>query len=78
MTKILLLSAAYLNGGAYVDAGAEVPVGDGAGEMTEERAIDMVAAKLAEEVPDGETAGDEASDGAAVQKTAARSTARGK
>ncbi len=58
MKMILLLSAAYLNGGAYVDAGTEVPVGTEKLEMTEERASDMVKAKLAEELPD-----DDAGDG---------------
>lgn len=57
MKKILLLSAAYLNGGGYVDAGTEVPVGTEKLEMTEERASDMVTAKLAEELPDDD-AGD--------------------
>lgn len=58
MKKILLLSAAYLNGGAYVDAGTEVPVGPEKLEMTEERADMMVTAKLAEELPDDEVASD--------------------
>ncbi len=72
MTTILLLSAAYLNGGAYIDAGKEVPVGDGNGEMTAERAAGMVAARLAEEVPDADpTDGDVGTD-AAAQKPAAR------
>lgn len=38
---ILLLSAAYANGGAYVDAGNTVPIGDGAHEITHERAVDI-------------------------------------
>ncbi len=55
MKKILLLSAAYLNGGAFVSVGTEVPVGPEKLEMTEGRASDMVKAKLAEELPDDET-----------------------
>lgn len=54
MKKILLLSAAYLNGGAFVPVGTEVPVGPEKLEMTEDRASDMVKAKLAEELPDDE------------------------
>lgn len=38
---ILLLSAAYLNGGAYADAGATVPIGPGKHEITDERATDI-------------------------------------
>lgn len=52
MKKILLMSAAYLNGGAFVTVGTEVPVGREKLEMTEERADAMVTAKLAEELPD--------------------------
>lgn len=63
MKKILLLSAAYLNGGAYVDAGTEVPVGTEKLEMTDERAVGMIASKLAEELPDDEQAGDVAGSG---------------
>ncbi len=71
MKKILLMSAAYLNGGGYVDAGTEVPVGTEKLEMTEERASDMVKAKLAEELSDDE-------DGAGEEKPAARTGARSK
>lgn len=38
---ILLLSAAYLNGNAFVDAGATVGVGTEKHEITEERALDI-------------------------------------
>lgn len=38
---ILLLSAAYANGGAYVDAGNTVDIGDGKHEITDERAVDI-------------------------------------
>lgn len=38
---ILLLSAAYLNGNAFVDAGATVAIGTDKHEITEERAIDI-------------------------------------
>lgn len=59
--KILLLSAAYLNGGAYVDAGTDVTVGDGKNEITEARAEEIVVANRAEvmdEVVDDEDAGE--------------------
>lgn len=59
MKKILLLSAAYLNGGAFVTVGTEVSVGTERLEMTEERASDMVTAKLAERLADDEDTGDE-------------------
>lgn len=81
MKKILLLSAAYLNGNGYVDAGAEVSVGNGKLEMTEGRATDMVKAKLAEELPDddtGDEAGDDAEGDAGASKPAARSGTRAK
>jgi len=38
---ILLLSAAYLNGNAFVDAGATVSIGTEKHEITEERALDI-------------------------------------
>jgi len=38
---ILLLSAAYANGGAFVDAGNVVPIGTDKHEITEERAVDI-------------------------------------
>jgi hypothetical protein len=38
---ILLLSAAYLNGNAFVDAGATVGIGTDKHEITEERAVDI-------------------------------------
>lgn len=41
MKHILLLSAAYLNGGAYADAGETVAIGDGKQEITEDRAVDI-------------------------------------
>lgn len=41
MKMILLLSAAYLNGGGYVDAGHSVEVGEGKHQITEERAVDI-------------------------------------
>lgn len=41
MKMILLLSAAYLNGGGYVDAGASVEVGEAKHQITEERAVDI-------------------------------------
>lgn len=72
MKTILLLSAAYLNGGAYIDAGKEVTVGDGNGEMTEDRAAGMVAARLAEEVAGDDVAGDDADADTTAQKPAAR------
>jgi hypothetical protein len=46
MKVILLLSAAYANGGAYVDAGASLPIGDGKSEITADRAKDMEKSKL--------------------------------
>lgn len=51
---ILLLSAAYANGGAYCDAGATLAVGDGKNEITAERAKDLAKSKYGEisEVPD--------------------------
>ena len=63
MKKILLRSAAYLNGGAFVAVGTEVPVGTEKLEMTEERASDMVDAKLAERLADDEDAGEEDDEG---------------
>ncbi len=68
MKTILLLSAAYLNGGAYVDAGTEVPVGTEKLEMTEERASDMVKAKLAEELPDVEVDAGDGLDGLKLEE----------
>lgn len=62
MKKILLLSAAYLNGGAFVPVGTEVPVGPEKLEMTEGRASDMVKAELAEELPDDDDDDDDAGD----------------
>jgi len=41
MKKILLLSAAYANGGAYVDAGNTLEIGDGKHQITNERAVDI-------------------------------------
>lgn len=38
---ILLLSAAYTNGNAFVDAGATVPIGTDKHEITEQRAVDI-------------------------------------
>ncbi len=38
---ILLLSAAYLNGNAFVDAGATVSIGTEKHEITEDRALDI-------------------------------------
>ena len=38
---ILLLSAAYANGGAYVDAGETLEIGDGKHQITDERAVDI-------------------------------------
>lgn len=58
-SHILLLAAAYLNGGAYVDAGVSVRVGAAKNEITEERAAEIVRMRRAEEV-DG--ADDEAGD----------------
>lgn len=54
MKVILLLSAAYANGGAYVDAGESLPIGDGKGEITSDRAKDMEKSKLGtiSDVPD--------------------------
>ena len=46
MKVILLLSAAYANGGAFVDAGESLPIGDGKGEITSDRAKDMEKSKL--------------------------------
>ncbi|MBB3691458.1 hypothetical protein [Sphingomonas sp. BK580] len=63
MKKILLLSAAYLNGGAFVSADTVVPVGDEKLEMTEGRAADMVKAKLAEELADDEDGAEEGAEG---------------
>lgn len=78
MKTILLLSAAYLNGGTYVDAGAQVPIGTEKLEMTEERAEMMVTAKLAEVVPDDEAADEDAGGEGGEQKPAGRSGTRGK
>lgn len=63
MKKILLLSAAYLNGGSFVCANTEVPVGTEKLEMTEERAAGMIASKLAEELSDEEPAADDSGNG---------------
>ncbi|TCP30698.1 hypothetical protein EV292_11255 [Sphingomonas sp. BK235] len=52
--KILLLTAAYLNGGGFVPVDTVVRVGDEKLEMTAPRAADMVAADLAEELADDE------------------------
>ncbi len=41
MKMILLLSAAYLNGGGYVDAGHSVEIGDEKHQITDERAADI-------------------------------------
>ncbi len=59
---ILLLSAAYLNGNAFVDAGATVGVGTEKHEITEERALDIekgLRGEISEvEDADGEDDGD--------------------
>jgi hypothetical protein len=59
---LLLLSAAYSNSNAYIDAGATVEVGPDKHQITEERARDLVKSKLAEasevdEDDDGENDG---------------------
>ena len=41
MKMILLLSAAYLNGGGYVDAGNSVEIGEEKHQISEERAVDI-------------------------------------
>lgn len=46
MKVLLLLSAAYANGGAYVDAGETLVIGDGKSEITSDRAKDMEKSKL--------------------------------
>lgn len=58
---ILLLSAAYLNGNAFVDAGATVSIGTEKHEITEERARDIEKG-LRGEISDAEDA-DEDGDG---------------
>ncbi|MDD1450824.1 hypothetical protein NHF48_007385 [Sphingomonas sp. H160509] len=63
---ILLLSAAYLNGNAFVDAGATVGIGTDKHEITEERAVDIEKGLRGEisEVEDADdTDGDDDSDG---------------
>ncbi len=57
---ILLLSAAYLNGNAFVDAGATVGVGTEKHEITEERAVDIEKGLRGEisEVEDADGEGD--------------------
>lgn len=47
---VLLLSAAYSNSNAFIDAGETVEVGKSKHQITEERARDMVKSKLAEAV----------------------------
>ena len=62
MKVILLLSAAYANGGAYCDAGATLPVGDGKHEITAERAKDLAKSKYGEisDLPDADVEADPA------------------
>lgn len=77
MKQILLLSAAYANGGAYVDAGATVNVGTGKHDITEERAEEIVAGKRAEVIEDAsadevEGEGEDATPKAPAKKTPAR------
>lgn len=59
---ILLLSAAYMNGNAFVDAGATVGIGTDKHEITEERAVDIEKGMRGEiseiEDADGEDDGD--------------------
>jgi len=57
---ILLLSAAYLNGNAFVDAGATVSIGTEKHEITEERARDIEKGLRGEisEVEDADGEGD--------------------
>ncbi len=57
---ILLLSAAYLNGNAFVDAGATVSIGTEKHEITEERALDIEKGLRGEisEVEDADGEGD--------------------
>ncbi|OJU22699.1 MAG: hypothetical protein BGN95_03790 [Sphingomonas sp. 66-10] len=44
MRYILLLSAAFANGGAFIEAGETVPVSDDKRAITDERAEDIVEA----------------------------------
>jgi hypothetical protein len=42
MRKIVLYAAALLNGGNYIDAGATVEIGDGADQISADRAKELV------------------------------------
>jgi hypothetical protein len=53
MEKVLLLSGAYDNGGAFKPAGDFLDVGDEPGQITSGRASDMVTAGYAEVPDDG-------------------------
>lgn len=73
MKRILLLSAAYLNGGAYVDAGEAPVIGPEKHEITEERALALEKSKLGEihevdDENDGEASGGDGLDALKVQE----------
>lgn len=63
MKKITLYSAATRNGGAYADAGETIAIGDDAGEITADRAKQLVdAGRAVSETAaraDAKAAGDE-------------------
>lgn len=57
MKLLLLLSAAYTNGGSFVDAGATLEIGGEKHQITEFRADDMFKAGRGEIVEDDEDEG---------------------
>ncbi|PCG08691.1 hypothetical protein COA17_11075 [Sphingomonas ginsenosidimutans] len=74
MKYIHLLSPAYLNGGGYVDAGVDVPVGDDKLEITEERADGIVSGLRGKisEVADDDTDGADEGETPATPRTRGR------
>ena len=76
---LLLTAAAYLNGGAYVDAGTTVGIGEKTNEITEERAEEIVRMGRAElvEVEESEESEEGEGEGAEQPKPSGRRGARG-
>jgi hypothetical protein len=75
---ILLLSAAYLNGNAFVDAGATVGVGPEKHEITEDRAVDIQKGRRGEISEIDDEAEEVEGDGGAGGGSADTTTGRGR